>query len=199
MNMLLNQKLEGRKIVLASQSPRRRELIAGLDIPFEIRLIPDIEEDFSPEMPGPEIPLFLAEKKAQAYKKDLLDNEIVITADTVVLLDKHVLNKPADRDEAVKMLAHLSGNCHEVVTGVCLTSNLKQYSFSDSSKVWFKELTTEEIAYYVDKYRPYDKAGAYGIQEWIGYVAIEKIEGSFYNVMGLPVQALYIALDEFLN
>ena len=197
--MLLNELLRGHRIILVSQSPRRNDLLKGLDIQFEIIVKQGINEDYPPELGMMEIPAFLARKKSDYYN-DLLDEKtIVITADTIVWINQHVIEKPADFEEAVKMISEISGNMHEVVTGVCLRSSDKNKVFTSVSKVWFRALTTEEIFYYVKNYKPYDKAGAYGIQDWIGYAGIERIEGSFYNVMGLPVQALYKELAEFIE
>ncbi|MDR2232620.1 MAG: Maf-like protein [Tannerella sp.] len=185
------------KIILASNSPRRKELLRGLEIPFEVRLISDIDESYPDEMVPTEIPVFLARKKAAAYLSSLKENELLITADTIVIIDNQVIGKPLDRDEAIRMLQQLSGSTHEVITGVVLTSSAKQVEFSDHSFVDFGELSLDEITHYVDTYCPYDKAGAYGIQEWIGYIGIQGIRGSFYNVMGLPVHKLYQELKAF--
>ncbi|MEG1543681.1 MAG: Maf-like protein [Tannerellaceae bacterium] len=185
------------KIILASASPRRKELLRGLDIDFEVRLKPSLEESYPDTLQSDEIPVYLAEKKADAYRADLAADELLITADTIVWTFERVLGKPTTREEALAMLRLLSGHAHEVITGVCLVSCEKTLSFSVASAVAFAELSEEDISYYVDKYRPYDKAGAYGIQEWIGYVGVEAINGSFYNVMGLPVQRLYQELKKF--
>lgn len=188
------------KVILASQSPRRKQLLAGLDIPFEVVLIEGIDESFPSDMPYAGIPEFLARNKSEAYL-DLIQTEncLVITADTIVICNNEVINKPADRDDAYRMLKMLSGNKHEVITGVCLRTANTIRTFSASSLVWFGALTDDEINYYLHHYKPYDKAGAYGIQEWIGYVAIERIEGSFYNVMGLPVHRLYEELKTLFS
>ena len=185
------------KIVLASNSPRRRELLAGLDIDFEIKTIPDIEESYPETLEKEDIPVYIAKQKAQAYYQYLKENTLLITADTIVWLEGNVYGKPKDEAEAKEMLRILSGKTHEVITGVCLTGLKKQQSFYVSSQVKFAKLEEDEIDYYVKKYKPYDKAGAYGVQEWIGYIGVEKIEGSFYNVMGLPVRALYTYLKEW--
>jgi septum formation protein len=179
------------KIVLASASPRRKELLKGLDIDFEVRTKGDIDESFPTDMPVAEAPLYIALQKAKAYIDEIDDDETVITADTVVILDNELIGKPCDRAAAIAMLRRLSGRRHEVVTGVALTGKAQQTSFSVSSYVVFDELTEDEIVRYVDKYKPFDKAGAYGIQEWIGFVGVRSVEGSFYNIMGLPVQRLY--------
>jgi septum formation protein len=184
------------KIVLASNSPRRKELLKGLNIDFEIRTIEGIDETSPSYLPPAETPLYLAQQKAKAYEATIADDELLITADTIVLLDNDILGKPKDRDEAIAMLKRLSGKRHEVVTGVALTSKEEQTSFSVSSYVDFAELSDNEIIAYIDRYKPYDKAGAYGIQEWIGFIGVRAIEGSFYNVMGLPVQRLYEVLKQ---
>jgi len=185
------------RIILASNSPRRKELMSGLDIPFEIKTLPDIEESYPDTLQKEAIPLYLAQLKADAYKTLMQDNTLLITADTIVWLDGKVYGKPEDEAEAKYMLQKLSGRTHEVFTGVCLTTRQKQKSFFDISKVTFAVLSEAEIDYYVKKYKPFDKAGAYGVQEWIGYIGVEHLEGSFYNVMGLPVRLLYKYLKEF--
>ncbi len=184
-------------IVLASNSPRRRELLAGLGIDFDVRVLPGIDESYPADLPVHEIPLYIATAKAEANRQAMNDGEIVITADTVVICGGKVLGKPADADEARSMLALLSGKTHQVVTGVCLTSREQQRKFAVTTGVTFKELTPEEIEYYIENFRPYDKAGAYGIQEWIGYIGVTGISGSFFNVMGLPVQRVYNELRMF--
>lgn len=189
--------LEKYKIVLGSNSPRRRELLAGLDLDFEVQVIPGIDESYPADLRAEDIPVYLAEKKAKAYKETMPDNELLITADTIVWTFKHVMGKPKDRVEAIQMLRLLSDHVHEVITGVCITTKEKSFSFSTSSAVCFSPLSEEEIVYYVDKYRPFDKAGSYGIQEWIGYIAVEAINGCFYNIMGLPVSRLYKELKKF--
>ena len=187
------------KIILASNSPRRKELLKGLDIDFEVRVIPDIDESYPPDLPPDEIPCYIAQKKAAAYHTSMQSDELIITADTVVVLDGDILEKPVDKNDAIRMLKRLSGRKHQVITAVTLTTIDKQHSFSVNSYVDFAKLTGEEIEYYVDNYKPYDKAGAYGIQEWIGYVGVRSIEGSFYNVMGLPIQRLYQELKKNEN
>ncbi len=184
-------------IILGSNSPRRKELLAGLDIPYEVKIVPDVEETYPEYLHKEEIPLFLAKKKADAYLPILKPNDLLITADTIVWLDGKVYGKPENEAEAINMLSALSGNIHEVITGVCLTTQKKQQSFFAVSKVKFATLDEDEILYYIDKYRPYDKAGSYGVQEWIGYIGVEALEGSFYNVMGLPVRMLYKHLKEW--
>lgn len=193
--MLIN--LQKYRIVLGSASPRRKELLSGLDIDFDVEVIPGIDESYPEELTAHEIPLYIARKKADAYVAKMTDNELLITADTIVATEGHILGKPADRVEAIGMLRRLSGRVHEVATGVCISTKEKNVSFSVVSKVSFAKIDDEDILYYVDKYRPYDKAGSYGIQEWIGYVGVEAIDGSFYNVMGLPVQRLYQELKKF--
>ncbi len=186
------------KIVLATQSPRRHELFSGLDIPFTTRLITGIDERYPKSLDPHIVPRYIAEKKALAYKGYLGSEEIVLTADTVVVVDGEVLGKPQSKEEARHMLQQLSHREHQVTTGVALMNPQGEgFSFTSTTRVWFAALSLEEIDYYLDRYKPYDKAGAYGIQEWIGYVAIERIEGSFYNVMGLPVHRVYDALQKW--
>ena len=183
------------KIILASNSPRRKELLAGLDVQFEVRIIPGIDESYPETLPTMEIAEYIAQKKAKAYRETMADDELIITADTIVVLDDKVLGKPKDAEEARCMLHALSGKTHQVVTGVVLTTKEQQKHFSVVSNVTFKTLSDNEIDYYVDTYKPMDKAGAYGIQEWIGYVGVTRLEGSYFNVMGLPVQRIYEAMS----
>lgn len=190
-------KLNDYKLILASNSPRRKELLSGLDIEYDTRVISDVDETFPESIPLEEVAVYLAEKKASVYISELKHKELLITADTVVLIDNIILGKPANEEESAKMLLALSDRTHKVITGVSLTSSEKQVSFSDISLVTFGNLIDEEVDYYVSKYKPFDKAGAYGIQEWIGYIAVEKIEGSYYNVMGLPVFKLFKELKKF--
>ena len=190
-------KLNDYKIILASNSPRRKELLSGLDIDYETRVIPDVDESYPNSLHIEDVAVYLAEKKASAYQQELKDKELLITADTVVLLENKILGKPANEEESATMLRVLSSKTHKVITAVCLTSTEKQVSFSDTSLVTFGKLIDAEIDYYVSKYKPFDKAGAYGVQEWIGYMAVERIEGSYYNVMGLPVFKVYKELKEF--
>lgn len=186
------------KVVLATQSPRRHELFSGLDIPFTIRLIEGIDETYPSILPLHQIPQYIAERKALAYQSSLAENEVVLTADTVVIVGDKVLGKPHSPEEARAMLHELSGHEHQVSTGVALMGpDGRGTSFVATTRVWFASLSEEQIDYYLHSYHPYDKAGAYGIQEWIGYVAIEKIEGSFYNVMGLPVHLVYQTLQKW--
>ena len=183
-------------IILASNSPRRRELLSGLGLDYEVRTLPGIDESYPDTLQGEEIPVYISSKKASAYLDALKDNELLITADTIVWLDGRVLGKPADEDEARQMLRDLSGKTHQVITGVTLATTTFQKSFASVSQVTFASLTEEEISYYVSHYHPMDKAGSYGVQEWIGFIGVERIEGSYFNVMGLPVQRLYRELKE---
>ena len=187
------------KLILASNSPRRRELLGGLGLDFEVRVLPGIDESHPADLQAGDIPLYISKKKADAYLSSLQADELLITADTIVWLDGEVLEKPKDEADACQMLHKLSGKTHQVFTGVCLTSTEKQVAFSCRSDVTFCQLSDEEINYYVQHYHPLDKAGAYGVQEWIGYVGVERIEGSFFNVVGLPVQRLYKALKQNFN
>lgn len=182
--------------ILASKSPRRQQLLKSLDIDFLVQTR-EVEESYPDHLSREEVPVYLAKLKAAAFKTELKENDLLITADTVVCLGNRILGKPVDYDEAFSMLNDLSGKNHQVITGVCLTSRSKQNSFHSVSEVTFKALTKEEIDYYVLNYKPYDKAGAYGIQEWIGTIGIKHIEGSFYNVMGLPIQKLYEMIKIF--
>ena len=184
-------------IILASNSPRRRELLRGLDIDFEVKVLPDIEENYPETLATPDIPVYIATEKAAAYKDLMTDRDLIITADTVVVLGDEVLGKPADLDDARRMLRELSGRTHQVITGVCLMTRQRQRSFAVTTDVTFKTLSDEEIDYYVKKYQPLDKAGAYGIQEWIGYIGVTSLNGSYFNVMGLPVQRIYCELLQF--
>ena len=190
------QNLQQYEIILASQSPRRQQLLSDLGLKFKVQSM-DVPEEFPPELGMTEVPVYLAELKATAFLPQLKSNQLVITADTIVWLDGQVLNKPADYVDGFRMLKGLSGKKHQVITGVCLLSTEKKISFFASTDVWFKNLSDEEIHFYLENFRPYDKAGAYGIQEWIGYIGIHRIEGSFFNVMGLPVQSLYEHLKAF--
>lgn len=178
-------------IILASNSPRRRELLAGLGIHFEVKVLPDVDEAYPEDLPVLQIAEYIAKEKAAAYQSLMGSDELVITADTVVVVGSEVMGKPADADDARRMLEKLSGRTHQVTTGVCLTTQRVQKSFSVTTDVTFKPLSREEIDYYIENYSPYDKAGAYGIQEWIGYVGVTGLQGSYFNVMGLPVQRIY--------
>lgn len=185
------------EIILASGSPRRKELLAGLGIDFRIFCLPDIDESYPPSISAKDAARFISEKKADAYKQIIKQNELYITADTVVVCQDTVLGKPESRQDAVDMLKLLSGQTHSVITGVTVISAERKTSFSTTTEVRFCQLADEEIGYYVDKYAPLDKAGAYGIQEWIGFIGVENITGSYFNVMGLPVQRLYQELKKW--
>lgn len=185
------------RIILASNSPRRKELLAGLGVNYEVRTLPDVDESYPETLQGADIPLFISKIKADAYKTLLQPDELMITADTIVWMDGMVLGKPRNRFGAIEMLRQLSGHTHQVFTGVTITTATRQHSFSVGTEVRFANLTDEEIVYYVDTYQPMDKAGAYGVQEWIGYIGVENISGSYFNVMGLPVQRLYTELKKF--
>ena len=184
------------KVILASNSPRRKELLAGLGVEYEVRTLPDVDESYPETLQGADIPLHISKVKADAYRSLMQSGELMITADTIVWLDGEVLGKPKDREDALQMLRAMSGRTHEVFTGVCITTTEWQRSFAAATEVRFARLTEEEIAYYVDTYLPMDKAGAYGVQEWIGFIGVEHIAGSYYNIMGLPVQRLYRVLQE---
>lgn len=196
---MLHEKLKQHTIILASKSPRRQFLLKELGIEFKIDTSNSIDEDFPQNLRAEEIALFLADEKAKAFKGKLADNEIVITADTIVWIDNQVLNKPENHNDAVSMLKMLSGKMHQVLTGVCLYSNFNKTTFFANTNVFFKVLTDSEIEFYLQNFKPFDKAGSYGIQEWIGYIGIERIEGSYFNVMGLPVQKLYEELTQFVK
>ena len=183
--------LEKYKVILASGSPRRRELMAGLGVNYEVRILPDVDESYPDTLQGEEIPLYIAKEKADAYIPMMQPDELIITADTIVWLDGKVLGKPRDREDALQMLWTLSGCTHKVFTGVCITTTDWQRSFTAQTEVRFATLSEDEIIYYVDNFKPMDKAGAYGVQEWIGFIGVENISGSYYNIMGLPVQKLY--------
>jgi septum formation protein len=195
--MLLHERLKPYRLILASQSPRRRELLAGSGLEFQLAERFECDESY-PTMPLTDVAEYLSRKKSDAYPVELAEADILLTADTVVIACGEILGKPHSRDEAIAMLRMLSGSTHEVATGVTLRTSTKSHSFTSVSKVRFRQLSLEEIEYYVDNYRPMDKAGSYGIQEWIGYVGIEHIDGSFYNVMGLPIQRLYCELESFI-
>lgn len=184
------------RIILASKSPRRKQLLSELGIDFEVRTL-DVEELFPEDMAVVEIPAYLAELKAAPFKARLKPDELIITSDTIVSIDNLVLGKPDNKEEALAMLQQLSGRSHQVISGVSLLTINRQETFTATTDVFFKKLSDEEIIYYIDKFQPYDKAGAYGIQEWIGHAAVERIEGSYFNVMGLPVQHLYEVLKTF--
>lgn len=186
------------KYILASNSPRRKELLKGLDIEFEVKVFPNIDESYPQDLKKEEVPLYIAEKKAKAHESLLVNGEVMlITADTIVLLNDKVYGKPKTEEDAKQMLRDLSGKTHTVITGLCLTTLQKQKGLSVFTEVKFADLSENEIEYYVSKYKPLDKAGAYGIQEWIGYIAVENIIGSYFNIVGLPVQRLYQELKNF--
>ena len=189
--------LKNYHIILGSNSPRRRELLGGLGIDYEVRVLSDIDESYPATLPVADIAEFIAAKKADAYRATMADNELIITADTVVICGNEVMGKPTDEADACRMLRQLSGRVHHVTTGVCLTTSQQQRRFSVTTEVTFQQLSDEEINYYVTRYRPFDKAGAYGIQEWIGYIGCTGLNGSYYNVMGLPVQRIYQELLKF--
>lgn len=195
--MLLTEKLKDYNVVLVSASPRRRELLKGLEFDFSCKSV-DIEESYPQNLEGAQIPLYIADKKAEAFFPMMGNTDLVITADTVVIAEDLVLGKPHDINEAKKMLELLSGKTHKVITGICLMTKHKRRSFHSMSEVTFTELSDEEIDHYLNAYKPLDKAGAYGVQEWIGFIGIEKLVGSFYNVMGLPVHRLYREMNAFL-
>lgn len=188
--------LDKYKIILASNSPRRKELLSGLGINYEVKTLPGIEETYPDTLKDEEIPLYIAKEKADAYRDVMQPDELIITADTIVWLDGIVMGKPKDVEDARQMLRTLSGRTHQVITGVCLTTTAFQKSFSTVTDVTFAELSDTEIDYYIRTYKPMDKAGSYGIQEWIGFIGVQKISGSYFNVMGLPVQRLYTELKK---
>jgi septum formation protein len=197
--MLLHNIIKGKRLILASNSPRRQQLLKGLDVDFEIWSTNHEDESYPDDLPVEQVPTYLAKHKASFFTERLSNETILITCDTVVVCNGNVLGKPVDYADAVAILKQLSGNKHTVITGVCLSTASKSNCFSSFTYVYFRHLTDEEIDYYIERYKPYDKAGAYGIQEWIGYVAIERIEGSYFNVMGLPVQMLHNELINFIN
>lgn len=191
--------LKGKKIILGSNSPRRKELLKGLDIDFVIDTDNSFEEIYSPDIPGEDVPRLMSEGKSNGFHRKLEDNELLLTADTMVLCGKTIMGKPKSRITAIEMLKTLSGKEHKVITSVTLRSTLHTKTITEVSKVTFSELSESEIVYYIDKYKPYDKAGSYGIQEWIGYIGIERIEGSYFNIMGLPTHLVYKELQLFIN
>jgi septum formation protein len=194
---MLPENIRKYKIILASNSPRRQQLLHEMGISFEVRVKP-VDEVFPPELSKEAVAIFLCELKAKAFLADEFeDDELLITADTIVCLGDEILNKPNDREHAIEMLTKLSGRKHEVITGVCLRSKEKMTSFAVSTQVYFRELAKNEIEYYVDVFQPFDKAGSYGIQEWIGFVGITKIEGSYFNVVGFPTEKIFDALKNF--
>lgn len=189
--MIMLDNLKKFNIVLASNSPRRKELMSGLGVDYVVKTLPDVDESYPGTLQGEEIPAYISREKAEAYQSMIEPDELLITADTIVWMNGEVLGKPKDREDAIRMLRKLSGASHQVITGVCLTTKEWQNGFTVTTDVTFAVLSEEEIVYYVDKYSPMDKAGAYGVQEWIGFIGVESISGSYYNVMGLPVQKLY--------
>ena len=194
---MLEKILQGRKIILASASPRRKELLGGLGVEFTIDTKNSFEEIAPEGLPFTQYPEYMAKGKSQGFHRDLLPDEILVTADTMVLCSDEIMGKPTDRADAIRMVQKLQNNRHSVLTGVCIRSLEKEVCFTATTDVFFDELSQEEIEYYVDTYRPFDKAGAYGVQEWVGYAGIKRIEGSYFNVVGLPVQMLYQKLKEF--
>lgn len=192
-------KFDNYNIILASNSPRRRELLSGLDVDYEVRILDNIDESYPNDIPLEDVAEYLAIKKANSYTNGLFDNEILITADTIVLIDNEIYGKPKDKADALRMLNGMSNKTHRVITGVCLVSTQKSVSFSSTTSVTFGSLDEGEINYYIDKYKPYDKAGSYGVQEWIGYVGVKHIEGSYYNVMGLPIFRVYEELKKLVE
>lgn len=196
---MLLDKLKDYTLLLGSQSPRRHQLIEGAGLKFKLLDPIEINETFPPHLKAKQIAIYLAEIKAKAYNHYIIDNKtILITADTIVWINDKVLGKPGNRNEAIQMLTEISGNKHMVYTGVCIKSKGQSKSFHAKTMVKFRHLNHNEIEYYVDKYKPYDKAGSYGAQEWIGYIGIQEIKGSYFNVMGLPIQMLYTELEKFL-
>ena len=191
--------IKGKRIILGSNSPRRKELLAGLDIEFSVDTGNTFEETYDPQTVQKRIPEILSEGKSYGFHRDLTDEEILITSDTLVLCDGRVMGKPHSREEAIDMLRHLSGKAHKVITAVTIRDIRRHETVSDTALVHFTELSDNEIEYYVDTYRPFDKAGAYGIQEWIGYIGIGKIEGSYFTIMGLPVHLVYQELNKFIG
>lgn len=191
--------LKDKQIILASGSPRRRELLSAMDIPFTVDTGNTFDESWSSDTPHEKVPELMSEGKSFGFHRELADNEILVTSDTMVLCGTEILGKPKDRDDAIRMLKLLSGRGHQVITAVTLRDREKKKTFSITSNVFFKELSDSEITYYLDTYKPYDKAGAYGIQEWIGYIGISRLEGSFYNVMGFPASRFYEELKAFLD
>ena len=189
----------GKKIILSSNSPRRRELLAGLDIDFTIDTGTSFVEEYSPDTPHSKVPELMSEGKSNGFHRELAEDEILVTSDTMVLCGSEILGKPSDRSDAVRMLKILSGREHQVISAVTIRDKHRSKTFSVKTDVYFKNLSGSEIDYYIDNFKPFDKAGAYGVQEWIGYVAITKIEGSFYNVMGFPTQRFYEELQDFLR
>lgn len=190
---------KGKKIILGSASPRRRELLAGLDLEFTVDTGNTFDEVYDADVPAEDIPAVLSKGKSFGFHRELDQNEVLITSDTLVLCGDRVMGKPHSRDEAIDMLKTLSGRDHKVITAITIRDNTKCRTSSDTAVVHFKSLTDSEIEYYVDAYKPFDKAGAYGIQEWIGYIGIDRIDGSYFTIMGLPVHLVYSELQYFLD
>ena len=190
------EQIQNKRLILASNSPRRRELLQGLGLDFIVKA-KEVDENFSDNMDKSQVAKYLAEKKALSYQQELEENDLIITADTVVIINGEILNKPKDKEEAFQMLQKLSGKAHRVITGVCMMDKQKMVAFDDVTEVHFKEMDRAELISYIENYQPFDKAGAYGVQEWIGYVAVYKMVGSFYNVMGLPVHRIYEELKKW--
>ncbi len=191
--------IKNKKIILASASPRRKELLAGLCVDFEVDTRNTFEEIYAPETPQEKIPMVLSEGKSYGFHRPLEENEILITSDTLVLCEEHVMGKPKDKKEAYEMLKLLSGRSHKVITAITIRNSITASTLSDTAIVHFKDLSDSEISYYIDRFKPFDKAGAYGIQEWIGYIGIDKIEGSYFTIMGLPVHLIYDELVKFIG
>ncbi|MDD7273880.1 MAG: Maf-like protein [Prevotella sp.] len=189
-------KIKDYNIILASNSPRRKELLTALNIDFSVKVLPDIAEDYPASTPTEEIALYISKEKANAYKATMKEKDLIITADTVVIVENEVLGKPKNKEVAQQMLRKISGRTHQVITGVCLLTKTFQHTFKVSTDVTFKELSEAEINYYIDNYQPYDKAGAYGIQEWIGCIGVTSLSGSYFNVMGLPVQRIWEEINK---
>ncbi len=194
---MISEALKKYRIILASRSPRRQQLLSDIGIDFEI-IVKDYSETYPAFLKGSEIALYVARQKAELFRGGLVGNEIIITADTIVWCNDQVLGKPSDEDDAARILREISGNTHEVITGVCIISKLMEKSFCVSTKVTFEKLNNEDIVYYIKNFKPFDKAGAYGIQEWIGIMACSHIEGSYFNVVGLPVHELVKELKTFI-
>lgn len=192
---MINQ-INNKRLILASKSPRRAELLKGLGVEFSIQT-KEVEETFPDEMEITDVAKYLAEKKAAAFQEELQEDDLLIAADTVVIVDGEILNKPQDKEDAVRMLKKLSGNVHQVITGVCIADVKRTLSFDDRTEVHFKKLELDELLFYIHHYQPFDKAGAYGVQEWIGYAAVYKMTGSFYTVMGLPTHRIYEELKKW--
>ena len=194
---MMLENLSKYRIILASNSPRRKELLEGLGLSFQVRVLKGIDESYPENLSGEEIALYISRKKAEAYRRTQAEDELIITADTIVYVDGEVLGKPQDKEDAARMFRLMSGRTHQVITGVCVQTKEKTVQFASTTDVTFAQLTEEEIGHYIDCFHPFDKAGAYGIQEWIGYIGITGINGSYYNVVGLPVQRLYTVLKQF--